>query len=161
MLVCYYQIFQLTFSTAESSDQKSSQLAAIFNDPEMAFRCSRLKRRSIHLLGPVHKVGNITFECDYRRNICGSSAAERRDSFLSGCSFSEIGDTHRNYLTPFPDSTSPALCVRERSGRCDKRCAFRCAQSLNTSPSAWRRQHPRWLFPVGHDLIKLLQHGFN
>src|SRR5579872_4961548 len=112
MLVCYYKIFQLTFGTVEPGHKKSSQLAAVFNDPEMPFGCSRLKRRLVYLLGPMHQIGNITLECDHRRNICGSSAAEMRGPFLSRLQLFQRAATltkkpHQNHLTPFSGFHEP------------------------------------------------------
>ena len=78
MLLRHYQIFQLTLGIAESGDEKSLQLTAVFNDPEMAFRCSRFKYFLISFFGPVHKFGILTFECNDRRDICWRGEAERR-----------------------------------------------------------------------------------
>jgi hypothetical protein len=87
-------------------------LTAVFNDPEIAFRRSRLKRCLIILLGPVHKAGNITLECNNGRNICGNGEAKARGwiplSVLTlQRSESFIGEEQSSYFTPFSGFHEP------------------------------------------------------
>jgi hypothetical protein len=51
-----------------------------FNDPENSLCGPGFKNGLIGLLGPVHQAGNVAFERDHRRNICGSGKAVRRGS---------------------------------------------------------------------------------
>lgn len=97
VLIRHDYIFQLTFSSAESSDKKSLQLAAVFNDPDLPLRCSRLKRRAISLLRPAHQPGNTALQSDDGWNICASGKTERRGliPFLILALFSTIGEDHR------------------------------------------------------------------